>query len=109
MCWTPLCAKKTDNVNKTRTTGGKTEPNIVFIRTLQRTSQRRAPEGLNVSTSYKTPVVLLIYTVQSGKSIGTHRGKKHLRKKYKIYCHLRYGYFITVNRIVITTLEFFKR
>jgi hypothetical protein len=55
------CAQtKTDNVNKTRTTGGKDEPNIIFIRTLQRTSQRGAPEGLKVSTSYKTPVVLLI-------------------------------------------------
>jgi hypothetical protein len=35
--------------------------------------------------------------------------RKHLHKKYKIYCHLRYEYFITVNRIVITTLKFQKR
>jgi len=67
---------KTDNVSKTRTTGGKDEPNIVFIRTSQRTSQHGVHEGLNVFTSYKTPVVLLIYTVKSGKSLGTHRGKK---------------------------------
>ena len=64
------------NVNKTRTTGDKDEPNIVFIRTSQRTSQHGNHEGLKVYTSYKTPVVLLIYTVQSGKSLGTHRGKK---------------------------------
>ena len=34
MCWTPLCAN-THNVNKTwahlQTTGGKDEPNIVFM------------------------------------------------------------------------------
>jgi hypothetical protein len=45
---------KTDNVNKTRTTGGKDEPNIVFIRTSQRTSQHGALEGLTVSTSFKS-------------------------------------------------------
>jgi hypothetical protein len=89
-----------ENQNKNTTQYVQTKT----FQTLQRTSQRGAPEGLTCSTSYKTLVVLLIYTVQSGKSIGTHRGKKHLRKKYKIYCHLRYGYFITVNRIVITTL-----
>ena len=37
MCWTPLYAKQTtNNVNKTwallKTTGGKDEPNIVFMR-----------------------------------------------------------------------------
>jgi hypothetical protein len=36
MCWTPLFATNTNNVNKTRallqTTGGKDESNIVIIR-----------------------------------------------------------------------------
>jgi len=63
---------KTDNVNKTRTTGGKDEPNVVFIRT----SQRGTHEGLNFLLLKKTPVVLLIYTVQSDKNLGTYRGKK---------------------------------
>jgi hypothetical protein len=45
----------TKNGNKTQTTGGKDEPNIVLIRTLQRTSRHGAHEGLKVST-YKTPV-----------------------------------------------------
>jgi hypothetical protein len=76
MCWTPLCASKTDNGNKTQTTGGKDEPNIVFIRTSQRTSRHGAHEGLKVYTSDKTSVVLLIYTIQSDQSLGTHRGKK---------------------------------
>jgi hypothetical protein len=30
--------------------------------------------------------------------------RKHLRKKNKIHCHLRYGYFVTVNQIVVTTV-----
>ena len=63
---------KTDNGKKTQTTEGKDEPIIVFFPTSQRTSRHGAHEGLRFST----PVVLLIYTVQSGKSIGTHRGKK---------------------------------
>ena len=36
MCWTSLCANKQNYVNKTcalpQTTGGKDEPNIVFVR-----------------------------------------------------------------------------
>ena len=72
---TTMRKQKPKNGNKTQTTGGKDEPNIVFIRTSQRTSRHGAHEGLKVST-YKTPVVLLIYKVQSGKSIGTQRGKK---------------------------------
>ena len=35
--------------------------------------------------------------------------RKHLRKKEKIHCHLRYGYFITVNKIVMTTVAFLHR
>ena len=34
MCWTPLCATNTNNVNKTQSlpqTDGKDEPNIVFM------------------------------------------------------------------------------
>ena len=76
MCWTPLSASKTDNGNKTQTTGGKDEPNIVFIRTSQRTSRHGAHEGLKVYISYKTPVVLFIYTIESDQILGTHRGKK---------------------------------
>jgi hypothetical protein len=60
---------KTDNGNKTQTTGGTDEPNIVFIRTSQRTSRHGAHEGLKVYTSYKTPVVLLIYTNKGNNKI----------------------------------------
>ena len=67
---------KTDNGNKTQPTGGKDEPNIVFIPASQRTSRHGAHEGLTVSTSYRTLVVLLIYAFQSGKRLRTHRGKK---------------------------------
>jgi len=34
-----------------------------------------AREGYAVPASYKIPVVLLIYTVKSGKSLGSDRGK----------------------------------
>ena len=51
---TPLCANKHKNVNKTRvhlqTTGDKDEPNIVFMRKSQRTSQHRTQ---NVKTHSK--------------------------------------------------------
>jgi hypothetical protein len=40
-------------------------------------------EGWAVPASYKTPVVLLIYTVKSGKSLGSDRGKKNIGKKCK--------------------------
>jgi hypothetical protein len=33
-------------------------------------------EGEAVPASYKTPSVLFIYTVKSGKSLGSYRGKK---------------------------------
>jgi hypothetical protein len=90
------CAQaKTDNGNKTQTTGGKDEPNIVFIRTSQRTSRHGTHEGLKVQSS---PIKVLVLIEE----------RKHLRKNYKLYCHLRYGYFITVIRIVITTLEYLK-
>jgi hypothetical protein len=32
--------------------------------------------------------------------------RKNLRKKEKIYCNLRYGYFVMVNMIVMTTVEY---
>jgi len=35
-----------------------------------------AREWQAVSASYKTPAVLLVYTVKSGKSLGSDRGKK---------------------------------
>ena len=62
------CKQTKNNVNKTLTTGGKDEPNIIVIRA----SQRGVHDGLIFSTSYKTFVVLLIYTVQSGKRLCTH-------------------------------------
>ena len=47
--------------------------------------------------------MLLIYTVKSGKSLGSDKGKKkNLRKKYEIHFPLRYGYIVTVNQIVLT-------
>jgi hypothetical protein len=35
-----------------------------------------AHEAYAVPASYKTPTVLLIYTIKSGKSLGSDRGKK---------------------------------
>jgi NAD-dependent dihydropyrimidine dehydrogenase PreA subunit len=32
--------------------------------------------------------------------------RKHLHKMWKIHFHLRYGYFLAVNQIVMTTVEF---
>jgi hypothetical protein len=91
----------TNNVNKT---GGKEEPNIVSRNrigqhrthnlkahnsTTQKTKKMSNTDpikkpGLNseahewkaVPASYKTPVVLLIYTVKSGTSIDSDKGKK---------------------------------
>jgi len=100
---------KTDNGNKTQIIGGKDEPNIVCIRTSQRTSRHGAHERLTVSTSYKTPVLLLIYTIQSGKSLGTHRGKKTFTYKVHNLLSFEMWIFHNVNRIVITTLSFLKR
>jgi hypothetical protein len=84
--------------NKTQTTGGKDEPNMVFIRTSQQTSRHGAHTGLKVSTSYSyiqsSPVKVLVLIDE----------RKHLRKKNTSCCHVRYGHFITITRIVITTL-----
>jgi hypothetical protein len=49
-----------------------------------------------VPASYKTPIVLLIFIVKSGLVVD----------RAKIHCHLIYGYFVTVNQIVIATLDF---
>ena len=49
MCWTPLWA---NNINKTRAlpqTGGKDEPNIVFMRKQQRTSQHGTQNTKTIS------------------------------------------------------------
>jgi hypothetical protein len=55
---------KTDNWNKTQTTGGKDQPNMVVIRTSQQTLRHGAHEGLKVSTSYSyiqsSPVKVLV-------------------------------------------------
>ena len=37
-------------------------------------------------------------TMKSSESFGNEREKKNIRKKGNICCHLRYGYFVTVNR-----------
>ena len=42
-----------------------------------------AREGQVVPPSYKTPAVVLIYTVKSGKSLGSDRGKKTSMQKVK--------------------------
>ena len=47
-----------------------------------------------VPISYKTPAVVLI--VKSGKSLVRDRGKINLRKRHKLHCYLRIGYFVTV-------------
>ena len=49
--------------------------------------------------------MLLIYTVKSGKS-SVIEERKHLHQKYKIHCHLRYGYFVLVHQIVLMTVQF---
>jgi hypothetical protein len=49
-----------------------------------------AREGLAV------PAMLLIYASQVE------------RKNVKIHCHLRYGYFATVNKIMMVTIELFE-
>jgi hypothetical protein len=55
---------KTDNGNKTQTTGGKDEPNIVFIRTSQRTSRHGTHEELKVQ-SIPIKVLVLIEETSS--------------------------------------------
>ena len=62
--------------------------------------------GGKFSASYKTSAMLLIYTVKSSESFGSEREKKNIRKKGKIHCHLRYGYFVTVKQIVMTIVAF---
>ena len=48
----------------------------------------------------KTPVILLIYSVNSCKSLASDRGKKNIRRNY----NLRYRYFISVNQFVMSTI-----
>jgi len=43
------------------------------------------------------------------KELAAINKRKHLRKKKKIHYHLRCGYFVTVNQIVMTTVEFLER
>jgi hypothetical protein len=49
----------------------------------------------------KYPAVWLIHIAKYDKSLVDGRGKKNLRKKEKIHCHLRYGYFITMSNAVV--------
>ena len=58
-----------------------------------------AHEGQIVHISYKTPAVVL--KLKSGKSLVRDRGKINLRKRHKIHCYLRIGYFVTVTYFVM--------
>ena len=58
-----------------------------------------AREGQIVPISYKTPAVVL--KVKSGKSLVLDRGKINLRKRHKIHCYLRIGYFVAVTYFVM--------
>jgi hypothetical protein len=58
-----------------------------------------ACEGQIVPISYKTPAVVL--KVKSGKSLVRDRGKINLRKRHKIHCYLRIGYFVAVTYFVM--------
>ena len=60
-------------------------------------------KGKELSASYNTHIVLLIYTVKSGQSLGSDIGKK---KNERSHFKLRYGYYETVNQIVMVTLQF---
>ena len=43
------------------------------------------------------------------KVLAVTEERKHLRKKSKIQCHLRYGHFVTVDQIMMTTVELPER
>jgi hypothetical protein len=58
-----------------------------------------ACKGQIVPISYKTPAVVL--KVKSGKSLVRDRGKINLRKRHKIHCYLRIGYFVAVTYFVM--------
>jgi hypothetical protein len=49
--------------------------------------------------------VLVIYIVKSHKNIVGDWGQKSRCKKETIHCQLRNGYFVTVNQIVMTTIN----
>jgi hypothetical protein len=97
MCWTPLYASKHKKTfirhsPSHKQLEAKKNRNIVVIRKVPQTSQHRTQ---NVKTHNRTTqktkkmsntdptkkTVLLIYTVKSGKSLGSDRGKKTLHKK----------------------------
>ena len=65
-----------------------------------------AREGLAVPASYLTPAVVLIYIVKSLTVVSVIEERYNLRKKENIHCHLRYGYFVVVNQIAMTTVAF---
>ena len=39
------------------------------------------------------------------KALSVIEKRKSIRKEEKIHCHLRYRYFVTVNQIMMTTVE----
>jgi len=45
--------------------------------------------------------VLLIYIVKPSIVLVVIDDRSNLRKKLKIHCHLRYGYSVAVNQIVM--------
>jgi hypothetical protein len=100
---TTMRKQKQKNGNKTQTTGGKDEPNIVFIRTSQRTSRHGAHEGLKFLL-IRHPSCCSYIRSSPVKVLVLKEERKHLRQKYTVYFQLRYGYFIAVTRIVISTL-----
>jgi len=53
---------------------------------------------------YTIPVILPI--VKSDKCLVGDGGKKNLRIKEKIHCHYRNEYFVTVDHIVMKTVDF---
>jgi hypothetical protein len=88
---------------------GQTNKNTIQHRNLKRWATRTSPknggmnsgaqEGYVVPVSYKTPTVLRVtHIVKSGKNLlSVMKEKIHQRKRGKINCHLRYGYYVAVN------------
>ena len=86
MCWTSLFVNKhrahgTQNVKTLHRTTQKTIKKSNTNPTKKPGVNSGAREGQVVADSYKTPSVLLKYTVKSVKGVGSDRVKKHLRKK----------------------------
>ena len=44
-------------------------------------------------------------TTHPSEMLVRDREKENLRRKENIHCHLRYGYFVAINQIVMTTVH----